>query len=53
MSNRSVHPQPNGDIDIEVPTDEKVELATGHRQPEREASVDPENLDHPEELMGE
>jgi hypothetical protein len=53
MSNPAIHPQPNGDVDIEIPAEEKAELKAGNREPQREASVDPDNLDHPEELMGE
>jgi hypothetical protein len=57
MTNPAIHPRPNGDVDIELPEDDRSELevegTAGGQAPEQEASVRPENLDHPEELMGE
>jgi hypothetical protein len=53
MSNPAIRPQPNGDVDIAIPAEKVVELANGSSEPEPEPSVDPDNLDHPEELMGE
>ena len=53
MSNPAIRPQPNGDVDIVVPDDEADALVEGEGTPEPEPSVDPANLDHPEELMGE
>jgi hypothetical protein len=50
--NPAIRPQPNGDVDIVVPDADADTLA---QDPEvaPEASTNPENLDHPEELMGE
>jgi hypothetical protein len=53
MSNPAIVPQPNGDVDIVVPEDKAEEIANGEADPKPEPSVDPDNLDHPEELMGE
>lgn len=53
MSNPAIHPRPNGDVDIEVPTDEAEALIRGEEKAEPEPSVDPENIDHPEWAMGE
>ncbi len=51
MTNPAIHPQPNEDVDIAVPDDEELASSSGKSEPE--PSVDPANLDHPEELMGE
>ncbi len=51
MTNPAIRSQPTGDVDIAVPDDE--EQASPSAQSEPEPSVDPANLDHPEELMGE
>jgi hypothetical protein len=53
MSNPAIRPQPNGDVDIAVPSEQAQQLANGEAEPSPEPSVDPANLDHPEELMGE
>ena len=53
MSNPAIRPQPNGDVDIGVPAEQAHELASGPVDSKPEPTVDPENLDHPEELMGE
>jgi hypothetical protein len=53
MSNPAIHPQPNGDVDIAVPDEQAEALLKGDEESESEPSVDPENLDHPEELLGE
>jgi hypothetical protein len=53
MSNPAIHPQPNGDVDIAVPDEQAAALINGDEQSAPEPSVDPENLDHPEELLGE
>ncbi len=53
MSNPAIRPQSNGDVDIEVPADQAGELAENPRAAAPEPSVDPANLDHPEELLGE
>ncbi len=56
MTNPAIQPQPNGDVDISVPSDESEAPVTDgaeHDGPGPEPSVDPANLDHPEELMGE
>lgn len=59
MTNPAIHEQPNGDVDIVIPDrgkpsetaiDEQPDVAAG---PGPEPTVDPANLDHPEELMGE
>jgi len=50
MTNPAIRSQPNGDVDIAVPYDE-VEASVNEAAPE--PTVDPDNLDHPEELMGE
>ena len=51
--NPAIRPQPNGDVDISVPDDEAAEVAQDPNQVSPEASTNPDNLDHPEELMGE
>jgi len=53
MTNPAIRPQPNGDVDIALPTEEAQALVDGDADPQPEPSVDPANLDHPEELMGE
>jgi hypothetical protein len=53
MTNPAIRPQPNGDVDISVQGKQAEELAEGKQDPQPEPSVDPANLDHPEELMGE
>ena len=53
MSNPAIQPQPNGDVDIVVSDDQAAEQAADHEGAEPEPSVDPANLDHPDELMGE
>ena len=53
MSNPAIRPRPNGDVDIVV-TDQQVnDLSDAAEALGPEPSVDPANLDHPEELMGE
>jgi hypothetical protein len=51
--NPAIRQQPNGDVDIAVPDDEAREVQQNPEQTAPEASTNPENLDHPEELMGE
>ncbi len=51
MTNPAIRSQPTGDVDIAVPDDEEQASPSGQSEPE--PSVDPANLDHPEELMGE
>ena len=53
MSNPAIHPQPNGDVDIAVSEEQADALARGDEPAGPEPSVDTENLDHPEELLGE
>jgi hypothetical protein len=53
MTNPAIHPQPNGDVDIAVPDEQARALSEGEKQTSPEPSVDPDNLDHPEEAMGE
>jgi hypothetical protein len=53
MSNPAIRQQPNGNVDISVPDEQVDELANAADGDQPEPSVDPENLDHPEELMGE
>ncbi len=53
MSNPAIHPQPNGDVDISVPKEHIQELLDGETETSPEPSVDRDNLDHPDELMGE
>jgi len=51
MTNPAIRLQPTGGVDIAVPDDEEQASPSGRSEPE--PSVDPANLDHPEELMGE
>lgn len=51
--NPAINPQPNGDVDISVPDAQAEDVAENPEQTSPEASTNPENLDHPEELMGE
>jgi hypothetical protein len=53
MSNPAIRPQPNGDVDISLPDKDAQAIADGEGDVQPEPSVDPANLDHPEELMGE
>jgi hypothetical protein len=53
MTNPAIRPQPNGDVDISLPADEAQDVVNGDTATNPEPSVDPANLDHPEELMGE
>ncbi len=53
MTNPAIRPRPNGDVDIALPAAKTQELLEGDADPQPEPSVDPDNLDHPEELMGE
>ena len=57
MTQAASHERDNGDIDISVAPEDRAELedqGTLKGQPVGpEASVDEDNLDHPEELMGE
>jgi hypothetical protein len=53
MTNPAIHPQPNGDVDITVPDDQVQSLLAGETETAPEPTVDPDNLEHPEELMGE
>jgi hypothetical protein len=53
MSNPAIHPQPNGDVDISVPDEQARDLVEGAQETAPEPTVDEDNLDHPEELMGE
>ena len=57
MTQAASHERDNGDIDISVAPEDRAELedkGTLNGQPVGpEASVDEDNLDHPEELMGE
>jgi len=53
MSNPAIHPQPNGDVDIAVPDEQAKALLKGEEETTPEPTVDPDNLDHPEELLGE
>ncbi len=52
MTNPAIRLQPNGDVDIAVP-EEQVDELVENDATEQEPSVDPKNLDHPEELLGE
>lgn len=52
-SNPAIRPQPNGDVDIAVPDEQADALARGEQESSPEPSVDPANIDHPEELGGE
>ncbi len=53
--NPAIRQQPNGDVDIAVPDAKADEVAAKDPSDAAapEASTNPENLDHPEELMGE
>jgi hypothetical protein len=51
--NPAIRQQPNGDVDIAVPDEEAKDVAQNPDKTEPEPSTNPENLDHPEELMGE
>jgi hypothetical protein len=53
--NPAIRQQPNGDVDIAVPDEKADEVAAQDPADTAapEASTNPENLDHPEELMGE
>lgn len=51
--NPAIRQQPNGDVDISVPEEQADSVAQEPSQTSPEASTNPENLDHPEELMGE
>lgn len=53
MSNPAIRPRPNGDVDIVVTDEQADQLSVSTDPAEPEPSVDPANLDHPEELMGE
>ncbi len=52
-SNPAIRPQPNGDVDITLPDEQADALTRGEEKAEPEPSVDPANIDHPEEAMGE
>jgi hypothetical protein len=51
--NPAIRQQPNGDVDIVVPESQAQDVAENPSKTTPEASTNPENLDHPEELMGE
>jgi hypothetical protein len=51
--NPAIHKKPSGDVDIDVPERQARAAATGDVETHPEPSTDPDNLDHPEELMGE
>ena len=51
--NPAIRQQPNGDVDIVVPETQAQDVAENPSKTTPEASTNPENLDHPEELMGE
>jgi hypothetical protein len=51
--NPAIRQQPNGDVDIAVPEEQAEDVAQDPSQTSKEASTNPDNLDHPEELMGE
>ena len=53
MSEPSIHPAPNGDVDISVDDAEVAKLARGEQESHPEPSVDPRNIEHPEEVLGE
>jgi hypothetical protein len=53
MTNPAVHPRPDKDTDVAIADDEKQALKEGRERPGPEPSVDPKNLEHPEELGGE
>jgi hypothetical protein len=51
--NPAIHKQPSGDVDIDVPERLERAVGSGELQTGPEPSTDPDNLDHPEELVGE
>ncbi len=53
MTNPEVQPRTDKDTDITIADDELLALKEGREGPGPEPSVDPRNLDHPEELGGE
>ncbi|HEX4432110.1 MAG TPA: hypothetical protein VHZ96_22760 [Frankiaceae bacterium] len=53
MSNPAIRPQPNGDVDIELPDKLAEALERGEEKAEPEPTMDPANIDHPEEALGE
>jgi len=53
MSDSAARPLPNGDVDIVVSDGEALDVTRNRPHSTAEASTDPGNLDHPEELMGE
>jgi hypothetical protein len=53
MTNSAISRQPNGDVDIALTDEEAQAIANSKGEPKPEPSVDPDNLDHPEELLGE
>ena len=53
MTNPAIRPEPNGDVNIALPDEDTQAMANADSDPHPEPSVDPANLDHPEELMGE
>ena len=53
MTNPAIHPKPNGDVGITVPDDQVQSLLEGKTETAPEPTVDPDNLEHPEELKGE
>jgi hypothetical protein len=52
-SNPAIRPQPNGDVDITLPNELADALTRGEEDASPEPSVDPANIDHPEEMGGE
>ena len=53
MTNSVAGPQPNGDVGIALYIEEAQAVAHGEGELKPEPTVDPANLDHPEELFGE
>ena len=53
MTNPAIRRHPNGDVDIAIPDEQAGALARGEQQSAPEPTVDPENIDHPEEVLGE
>ena len=51
--NPAIHKRPSGDVDIDVPERVARDVAAGDAEVTPAAATDPENLDHPEELLGE